>query len=164
MSTALSAQDIINRAQKDNKRTFPYIWRGKLNMACLRENRESTGVEVSNEEWLNNSKLVRGQSLDRVEFSPQVAFKVTLDFKEVKETLNMVECEERGMPFNTRETTDWILLTCIGDRAFYDRNMKKLVLLHCVASSSVTHDFMYPCTVILSFEEDEWTAERVFSN
>lgn len=148
-----SAQDIVNRAQRDNKRTFPYIWRGKLNMVCYRErNRESTPIEANTEEFLTHDRIVRGQSLDRIEFQPNVAFKVTLDFKEAKETL----------PGSTRETTDWMLLSCNGDRAFYDRNMKKLVLQHCTPSVSVTADMVYPLTIIMSFDEDEWIAERVF--
>ncbi len=162
-AAAISAQDVINRAQKENKKTFPYIQRGKLNMVCLRDNRESVLADnATSEEFLQNPKVVRSAGLDRIDFHPNVSFKVTLDFKTAKDTLNAVECAERNLPYTVREVTDWMLLTCLGHNAFYDRNLKKLVLMHCVANVSVTHDMLHPITIILGFDEDEWIAERVF--
>ena len=65
MSGAISAQDVINRAQKENKKTFPYIQRGKLNMVCLRDNRESVMVDnATSEEFLQHPKVVRSAGLD----------------------------------------------------------------------------------------------------
>lgn len=154
MSTALSAQNVINHAIKENRKSFAYISRGKLNMICSIQNRELIQIPdaSSTQNFLNDSSITRQTTLDLITFQPHAHFKVTLDFKETQ------ECR---WPF-TRETTDWVLFSCPGEQVFYDRNAERLVLQRCLACTSRSADMAVPLTIILKFDEDEWVAERVF--
>ncbi len=152
MST-LSAVQVINHAIKENRRSYNYIARGKLNLICEVQNREVKPVgDVSTQDFLTNTSIVRQTTLDVITFQPHAQFKVTLDLKEAK------ECQWPS----TREMTDWILFSCNGNAAFYDRNEEKLVLQQCLAKTSCNQEMSVPLTIILKFDEDEWIAERVF--
>ena len=155
---ATSVQQIVENAQKQNRKCFPYISRGKLNMICLRHDREVTQIDTSTQDFLTNASIVRGQSLDAINFVPNAIFKVTIDFKESKETINFGDGERTSL----RETTDWLLTGCSGQFAFYDKNVQRLVLQRCASVTSCIADMQAPLTIILKFDEDEWVAERVF--
>eukprot|EP00744_Colponema_vietnamica_P005124 GILI01007536.1.p1 GENE.GILI01007536.1~~GILI01007536.1.p1 ORF type:complete len:158 (-),score=13.84 GILI01007536.1:54-491(-) len=130
-----------------------YITGGRLNMVVLRANKEVSRIDTSSNLFLGDRSIVKHDTMDRVSFLPCAVFKVTLDFK--KEQLCLLET-------SNRETTDWVLMSCMGNNAFYDKTTQRLLLQQCaVCLQTNVPDLIMPVGLVLRFDDDEWIVEQV---
>lgn len=130
-----------------------FITGGRLNMVVLRANKEVSKIDASTTDFLQNRSIVKHDTMDRVTFLPCAVFKVTLDFK--REQLCILET-------SNRETTDWVLMSCMGGNAAYDKTTQRLLLQQCaVCLQTNIPDLVMPVGLVLKFKEDEWIVEQV---
>lgn len=130
-----------------------FITSGRLNMVVLRANKEVTRIDASTTDFLHNRSIVKQDTMDRVSFLPCAVFKVTLEFK--REQLCILET-------SNRETTDWVLMSCMGNNAFYDKTTQRLLLQQCaVCLQTNIPDLVMPVGLVLKFNDDEWIVEQV---
>lgn len=124
---------------------------GKLNMVILVQNKDVTKLDTSSHAFLSNPSIVRTSTMDQVMFQPNCIFKLTVDFKRV------LACVETAV----REGTDWVLCSCPGPMAYYNKTEERLVLQQCVVSTQSTVDELSkPFIAVLRLDDDEWVLER----
>lgn len=125
---------------------------GKLNMVLVvQKDKELTKIDTSSDAFLSNSSIIRSNSMDQIMFQPNCIFKVTIDFKKV------FPCTETAV----RESTDWVLCSCPGAMAYYNKTEERLVLQQCVVSiQSTIEELSKPFIAVLKFDDDEWILER----
>jgi len=139
------------KRNKNNSKDLQFIKGGKLNMICVRANKEVTKLDADSPAFLTNDAVIKGQSIDLITFAPHVVFKVTLDFYEPLDTV----------PGSTREMTDWVLCSCPGTMARFQKTEQRLELQQCVVCTPTNVEpLLTPCRVVLAFDDDEWVVER----
>lgn len=139
----------------DAPKELNFVKCGKLNLIALRNGKDVEKVATDSVEFLPNPRVVRsgGVMLDVVTFQPHCVFKVTLGFK------RPLPCTETS----ARESTDWVLVSCLGTMAHYNRVEERLVLQQCVVSlQSNVEPLRGPLQMVLAFDEDEWVVEKIF--
>lgn len=129
-----------------------FIKSGRLNMVILTQNKECTKIDVSSDAFLSNSLLIRANTMDQILFQPHCVFKLTLDLKQI------MPCVAETA---VRESTDWILCSCSGQMAHYQKLENRLVLQQCVVSlQSTIEELSRPFVAVLKLDDDEWVLER----
>ncbi|RNF27333.1 uncharacterized protein Tco025E_00403 [Trypanosoma conorhini] len=131
-----------------------FVKQGHLNMLIhISKEGERTTVPVDSLGFLEDPRVVRGRSMDQVNFNGDCVFKVTLEFVE-----QMACLEETAV----RESTDWVLCSCSGQAAFYSPVEQRLVLQHCVVClQSNIPELVDPFILVLYLEGHRWLVERV---
>lgn len=145
-----------NKNDLDTTEEFNFIKWGQLNMICLRNGKEVEKVETNSEAFLSDPRVVRqqGQLMENITFQPNVVFKVTLDFD------CEIVCVEGGA---VRESTDWVLCSCMGNMAHFNRVEERLMLQQCVVCIPSNIDpLVTPFHLVLRFEEEQWVVERMY--
>jgi hypothetical protein len=128
-----------------------FIKGGKLNMIILVQNKECTKIDTSSAAFLTNPNLLRSSTMDQLMFQPHCVFKITVDFKRV------LPCTETAV----RESTDWVLCSCPGSMAYFNKTEERLVLQQCVVSiQSTVEEMARPFVAVLKLDDDEWVLER----
>jgi len=132
---------------------FSFVSGGVLNTILLKSKDELERIAVDSPAFLEDRRIVRSANMDQITFAKECVFKVTLDFVEP------IECIPETA---ARETTDWMLCSCIGTNARYAKVDQRLVLDRCTTSlQSNIRPLEVPFMLILYFEDDEWLVERV---
>jgi hypothetical protein len=135
------------KRNKANSEGLQFIKGGKLNMLCLRVNKEVVKIDASTPAFLTNEAIIHGQGMDRIDFVPHVHFKVTLEFFEAYETV----------PGSMREAADWVLCSCPGNMASFNKTTQRLELRQCVVCMATSvAPLSTPFRMTLGFDEDEW--------
>lgn len=138
----------------ETSKDLNFIKYGKLNMLCIRNGKDVEKVAADTPAFLNDERVVKGLGMDLVTFQPNVVFKVTLDFKKP------LPCVEGTA---VREGTDWVLCSCMGSMAHFNKVEERLVLQQCVVSIQSNVDpLVAPFHLVLFFDDDEWQVERVY--
>lgn len=128
-----------------------FVKSGRLNMIILLQNKEVSKIDVGSDAFLTNATIVRSTTMDQIMFQQNCVFKLTVDFKKV------LPCVETAV----RESTDWVLCSCPGPMAYYNRVEERLVLQQCVVSiQSTVEEMSRPFIAVLKLEDDEWVLER----
>jgi len=124
-------------------------------MIVLRQaNKEVVRIDCSSPAFLQNPTLVRSTTMDQILFQPNCVFKVTLDFKK------SLPCVEGTA---VRESTDWVLCSCLGQTTHYNKTDETLTMAQCVVTvQSNVDELTTPFSLTLRFDEEEWVVERVF--
>ncbi|RHW72864.1 hypothetical protein DPX39_040082600 [Trypanosoma brucei equiperdum] len=130
-----------------------FIKRGHLNMLIHTKDGERRLVPVDSLAFIDDPQLVRGRTMDRVNFNNECVFKVTLEFTEP------IPCMEE---IAVREMTDWVLCSCKGNYSFYSPVEKLLVLQNCmVCVQSNVLPLVDPFILVLFYDVGSWVVERV---
>lgn len=128
-----------------------FIKSGRMNMLIIVKDKEVTKIDCSSDAFLLNPLVTRSSTMDQVMFQPNVVFKLTVDFKRT------FACVETAV----RESTDWVLCSCGGGMAYFNKTEERLVLQQCVVSIQSTIDEMSkPFVAVLKLDDDEWVLER----
>jgi hypothetical protein len=142
---------------KDRCETTPdlsFVKGGRLNMIILQQNKECTKLDASSGAFLASPVIVKSSTMDQVTFHANCVFKLTVDFKK---TLPCVA--ETAV----RESTDWVLCSCPGPMAYYNKVEDRLVLQQCVVTVQSNVDQMQrPFGAVLKLDDDEWVIEKVY--
>ena len=145
---------MVKSEKLDAPKELNFIKTGKLNMIVVRQpNKEVTKIDTSTQQFLSNPQVVRADQMDQILFVQNAVFKVTLDFRKV------LPCVEGTA---VRESTDWVLCSCMGQMASYNKVDEVLVLSQCVVTVQSNVDpLVMPFSCVLKFEDDEWEVIRV---
>jgi hypothetical protein len=128
-----------------------FIKSGRMNMVVLVKDKEVTKIDVSSDAFLAHPLVLRSSTMDQIMFQPNVVFKLTIDFKRT------LPCIETAV----RESTDWVLCSCSGGMAYYNKTEERLVLQQCVVSiQSTVEEMSKPFVAVLKLDDDEWILER----
>jgi hypothetical protein len=128
-----------------------FVKSGRMNMIVLVKDKDVTKIDVSSDAFLQNPLVTRSSTMDQVMFQPNVVFKLTVDFKKT------FACVETAV----RESTDWVLCSCSGGMAYYNKTEERLVLQQCVVSiQSTIEEMSKPFVAVLKLDDDEWVLER----
>jgi hypothetical protein len=145
---------MVKAEKLDAPKELNFIKNGKLNMVVVRQpNKEVVKIDTSTQQFLTNPLILRADQMDQILFQPTAVFKVTLDFRKV------LPCVEGTA---VRESTDWVLCSCMGQMASFNKVDEVLVLSQCVVTVQSNVDpLVMPFQCVLKFEEDEWVVVRV---
>ena len=155
-----------------------FIKHGRLNLLALKEGKNCERVDTDTHAFLSDPRIIKTSSMESVTFQPNCVFKVTLDFREPM-VCSFDHQGGRGgggggvaagfgadfMSAAVRESTDWMLMSCIGNQVAYNKMEQRLVLFNatpCVGS--VIRELMiHPVNIQLKFTEDgDWIADEVW--
>ncbi|GET91293.1 hypothetical protein, conserved [Leishmania tarentolae] len=129
-----------------------FVRGGVLNTIIFKGAEGMQQIAVDSAAFLEDKRVVRSTNMDQVVFSPNVIFKVTLDFAEAMPCMAEIA---------VRETTDWMLLSCPGNHAHYSTVDQRLVLQQCKAAlQSNIPELEFPIYLILRLDDDQWVVER----
>jgi len=109
------------------KSAYDFVKSGVINICVSRNGREVERVPL--EQLLTDERIIRSSSIDSLTFRENAVFKFTLEFKKSLPCL-----EETAV----REQTDWILASCPGQAAQYNKIEERLILQACHATVSST--------------------------
>ncbi|CAJ1031895.1 hypothetical protein, conserved [Leishmania lindenbergi] len=128
-----------------------FVGGGVLNMIIFKGAEGIQHITADTAAFLEDKRVIRSTNMDQVTFSPNIIFKVTLDFAEAMPCVPEIA---------VRETTDWMLLSCAGTHAYYSTVDQRLVLQQCKASlQSNIPELEYPISLVLRFDDDQWLVE-----
>ena len=132
-----------------------FLRHGRLNLLVLRQGKSVEKIDVDTPAFLSDERVVKASGMDTITFQPNCVFKVTLDFKE---PLLCVSDDA------VREATDWVLMSCMGGTASFNRTEERLVLQYCSACvGSTVAELQQPVNMTLRFTEDnEWIVEKCY--
>jgi hypothetical protein len=137
----------------ETPKPLKFIKGGRLNMLVIRHGKEVEKVDADSAQFLANEATVRSSGMDVITFQQNVVFKVTLDFGEARSSVAETA---------VRETTDWILMSCMGNMAVFNRTEERLVLQQCVAAIGTTvPELEKPIGIVLRFNDDEWLVDKI---
>ncbi|CAD2213494.1 hypothetical protein AGDE_01271 [Angomonas deanei] len=144
------------KKKKTNLETTPdlaFVKSGDLNVIIFKTKEEQIPISVTSEEFLEDKRIIKSSNMDQVTFNKDTIFKATLDF------IEPVNCVVETA---VRESTDWMLCSCVGTNAFYSKVEKRLVLQQCTMSlQSTVRELEAPFIIVLYFDDDQWIVERV---
>eukprot|EP00759_Apiculatamorpha_spiralis_P033949 PhF_6_TR35054/c0_g1_i1/m.51077 len=133
---------------------FDFVKSGYLNMVVLRNQRDCERIPT--ESFLNNDAILRASTLDSITFRDNTVFKFTLEFRKP------IPCVEETA---VRENTDWVLASCPGHLAQYNKVEERLVLQNCsVSISSTIEPLLEPFCVSMRLdpEKGEWLLDLIW--
>ena len=135
-----------------------FVRHGRLNLLSLRLGKSVEKVDVDTPAFLADERVVKATGMDTITFQPNCVFKVTLDFKEP------MLCVMDEHSTAVREATDWVLVSCMGNTASFNRTEERLILQFCTACiGSNVAPLLQPVHLALKFTEDnEWIVEKVY--
>jgi hypothetical protein len=135
--------------------SLAFVAGGRLTMVVAGGNRK---VSTADATFLTDAGVTRNTGMDIVTFQPSAAFKAVVDFRVPRPCV-------AGSP---RRETDWLLLSCRGDLAFYNHVEERLVLQQCAACTpSNVAELRLPVTLVLRFDDSDdtdepgWVVEKI---
>lgn len=143
-----------NETSLETTPDLAFVKSGKLNTIIYKPKEgDPIAIAADSEQFLEDKRLIKTSNMDQVIFNKETVFKMTLDF------LDPLECVAETA---VRETTDWMLCSCVGTNAFYSKVEKRLVLQKCsTCLQSSVRELEMPFIIVLLLDDDEWLVERV---
>ena len=136
------------------KTSYDFVKSGNLNMIVHRNGRECERVPTDT--MLTADNIVRATSIDSVTFRDNTVFKFTLDFKKPQPCL-----EETAV----REQTDWVLASCPGQFAQFNKIEERLILQACrvsICSTVAGLDDQFSTSFRLDPVRGEWVLDLIW--
>eukprot|EP00760_Papus_ankaliazontas_P028701 PhM_4_TR3868/c0_g1_i1/m.52614 len=133
---------------------FSFVKAGTLNMVLLRNGRECEKIPI--ESFLMSDQSVRTSSIDGITFREHVVFKFTLEFKPNQPCL-----EETAV----RENTDWVLASCPGTYAQFNKVEERLIFQACrvcILSTVAGLEDQFCCSFRLDGVKGEWVLDMIW--